>query len=127
MAATKFGVIYSIANAHVRRYHYGSTDAELTSALCAQGEAIVPVSIGPYVSTAAWQAAINTAVTAAAGKAPGSPRCCVINGLGQVTSVIMADPTVDSIPGMTLVLSAVAGVGWTWTLVGGFVAPAVVA
>ncbi len=124
MAITHFGIVCSTVNAQIRRYVYPDTDAQMnTAANVGVGETLVLCGIGPYPNTAAWFAAVNAAVTTALGKAPGNPRCAVIDGTGNVVDVIMADPTIDSVPGMMLVLDANAGPGWTWTIDGGFVAP----
>jgi hypothetical protein len=127
MAITKFGVVCSTGNALIRRYVYPDTDAQMAVAANVQtGETLVLVSIGPYPNPAAWLAAVSSAVTTALGKAPGNPRCAIIDGAGNVVNVVMVDPVLDSaaFPGMTLVLDANAGPGWTWTAGGGFVAPA---
>jgi hypothetical protein len=124
MALTKFGAVCSTTNALVRRYVYPDSDAQMNAAAnVGPGETLVLVSIGPYPNSAAWQAAINAAITTALGKAPGNPRCAVIDSNGNVVAAIMADPLIDSVAGMTLILDANAGPGWTWTVQGGFVAP----
>lgn len=124
MAITHFGIVCSTGNAHIRRYVYPDTDAQMNAAAnVGIGETLVLCGIGPYPNTAAWLAAVNAAVLAALGKVPGNPRCAVIDGSGNVVDVVMCDPSVDaaSFPGMTLVLDANAGPGWTWTVGGGFV------
>lgn len=124
MAVTKFGIVYATASAQIRRYIYPTlSDSEISNHPLQPGESLTTCNIGPYASSAAWQTAITNAVTAAAGKAPGDPRCCVIDGSGKVVEVIMADPAIDTVSGMTLVNSSVANVGWTWTAGGGFVSP----
>jgi len=124
MTALLFGTIYSTATGQIRRYYYPTDDSQIATYPLLPGEAIVSVSRGPYPNAAAWQAAVNTAVTNAAGKVPGDPRCAVIDATGHVVSVVLADPSIDSIPGMTLVNTTVANVDWTWTIGGGFVGPA---
>jgi hypothetical protein len=52
-----------------------------------------------------------------------SPRCAVIDALGNVESVIMADPALDNVPGKTLMLHADAVPGWK--TVAGVLAPPV--
>lgn len=113
MAATNFGVIYAVGSAQIRRYYYPQDDNQLATYPLLAGESMVQVARGPYASTAAWQAAVNTAVTNAAGKPPGDPRCAVVNGLNVVVNVINADPALDSIAGMTLVscYSPLIGIG----------------
>lgn len=124
MALTQFGIVYAIGSAQVRRFIYPTlSDAEIDSVPLNAGEAVTRCSRGPYVSTIAWQNAVNLAVTNAAGKAPGDPRCCVISASGSVVGVILADPAIDTVAGMTLVSSPQANIGWTWTSSGGFVSP----
>lgn len=125
MSATKFGIVASTANAIISRFIYPNTDAELLSVPLKQGETMIQVANGPFVSSAAWQTAVNNAVQAALGKPPGSPRCCVIDKLGNVVNVFMGDATLDApaFPGMTLVNSVIGDVGWTWTAKDGLVAP----
>ena len=104
MALTKFGVVYSTNSAQIRRFIYPSTsDAELNLPWAGPGEAMVQVSRGPYVSTAAYQAAVNNAVLAASGKSPGDPRCCVLDITNTVVAVIHADAGLDTISGKSLV------------------------
>jgi hypothetical protein len=103
MASTHFGVIYATGSAMIRRYVYPTSDAELTSKLCGTGESIVAVSRGPYPNSAAWQTAVNNAVTTAAGMAPGNPACCVVDQTNTVVQLIQADASIDSVPNMTLV------------------------
>jgi hypothetical protein len=123
MPAVMFGAVYSIATGQIRRYYYPTDDSQIATYPLLPGEAIVSISRGPYPNAAAWQTAVTTAVTNAAGKAPGNPRCAMIDANGNVVGVIMADPSIDSVSGMTLVNTTVADVGWTWTIGGGFVGP----
>lgn len=124
MPAANFGVVCSTASGIIRRIVYADTTIQLSGIANVQsGETLVLVSSGPYPNSTAWRTAINTAVQTATGKIPGSSRCCVIDGGGNVVQVISADPALDSMPGMTLVLSDVANIGWTWTVGGGFVSP----
>lgn len=127
MSSTKFGIVASTANAIISRFIYPNTNAELLSVPLKQGETMIQVNNGPFPNSAAWQTAVNNAVQTALGKPPGNPRCCVIDGLGNVVNVFMGDATLDApaFPGMTLINSASAGAGWTWTAQDGFVAPPV--
>jgi hypothetical protein len=126
MSVTQFGIVYAIGSAQIRRYVYPTANnAEIDTHPLSVGEAIVHCSIGPYPNAAAWQTAVTNAVTTAAGKAPGDPRCCVIDSGGNVVSVICGDPVLDALafPGMTLVNDLNANIGWTWSAIGGFVSP----
>jgi hypothetical protein len=124
MTVRYFGVVYSATSGQIRRYIYWDDDASGPgNVVLLPGEALVEVSRGPYANSAQWQAAINSAVTVAAGVAPGNPRCAVIDSSGNVVDMINADPAIDSIPGMTLVLTQTADIGWTWSAAGGFVTP----
>src|SRR3954467_3125814 len=122
MAVTLFGIVYGTGSAQIRRYIYPSiSNSEIASqANLGPGESLTTCSNGPYASTIAWQNAVNTAVTTASGKAPGDPRCAVISSAGNVVGVILADPAIDSVAGMTLVSSPIANIGWAWTSSGGF-------
>jgi hypothetical protein len=125
MTATKFGVVISTGNAHIRRCYFPDSDAQLASYPLSSGESLVQVSVGPYPNTAAWQAAVDAAVLAAAGKPPGNPWCAVVDATGNVVAVIMADAAIDSVSGMTLVNdpTGTASIGWTWSIASGFVEP----
>ena len=105
MAITKFGIVASTVNAHIRRYVYPAfSNFELDApSLVGPGEIMIRISNGPYASSAAWLAAVNAAVLAALGKAPGDPTCCVLDQTNTVVQLIMADAGIDSLPGMTLV------------------------
>jgi len=124
MAVTQFGIVYATGSAQIRRFIYPTANnSEIDAQPLHAGEAVVHCSIGPYPNAAAWRTAVTNAVTTAAGKAPGNPRCCVIDSGGNVVNVIMADAAIDSVAGMTLVNDPVANIGWTWTIGGGFVSP----
>lgn len=124
MAVTQFGIVYGIGSAQVRRFIYPtSSNAEIATQPLMAGEAVVACANGPYASSAAWQTAVTNAVTTAAGKAPGNPRCAVIDPQGNVVGVILADAAVDHLAGFTLVNDPNVNIGWTWTAGGGFVSP----
>ena len=104
MSVTHFGIVYASGSAQIRRYIYPThSDAEIASHPLMPGEALVTRSIGPYPNSPAWQAAVTSAVTTAAGKAPGNPACAVVDGSNNVVGVINADPAIDSVPGFTLI------------------------
>jgi hypothetical protein len=103
VAATHFGIIYATQSAIIRRYVYPINNSELTTALCGPGESIVSISNGPFPNSAAWLAAVNSAVTGAAGKPPGNPACCVVDNTSTVVHIIQADAAIDHLPNMTLV------------------------
>jgi hypothetical protein len=104
MAATKFGILVSTANAIIGGHLYPDSDADLNAYVPAPGQTLVQCSRGPYASSAAWQAAINAAVLAALGKAPGDPTCAVVDNTNTVVNLVMADAALASAPsGMTLV------------------------
>ena len=143
--AKHFGVIYSTGNASIRRtVHVDHDDSELTNWPLGPGEAMVLVANIPYPSTAAYWNAINNAVQAAAGKAPGDTYCPVVDSTGYVFDAIMADPAIDTyhddptailVPDPTHRATPLAKTGgftdihgvfhllshWGWTQAGGFV------
>lgn len=110
MAATKIGVVYATSSGMLRRWIVPDDDSELSEKRhpLARGEAMLLVDR----TTIKSQADIEAAVAAVTGKGVPSPRCAVIDALGNVESVIMADPAIDALPGKALMLHADAEPGW---------------
>lgn len=118
-----FGVVYSKASGFIRRYVVSDDSAIVDEYQLLEGEALLKLPVPDGVTKEALTAAAVEHLTAMFGKPPSAPRCAVIDANGNVVSVIMADPAVDLVPGMTLVLSDEAHTGWTWTKESGFVKP----
>lgn len=118
MAAAKIGVVYATGSGILRRWIVPDNDADLTASHpVAAGETMLIVDRATIKSPADVDAAVAKAI----GKVPPSPRCAVIDALGNVESVIMADPALDALPGKTLMLHADASPGWQ--LVSGVLTP----
>jgi hypothetical protein len=144
MAVTQFGIVYSTGNLHVRRWLFLDDDSSFNdSTLLLLGESLQLMPVGATYANAAsylatvlqegippdqWVAQQEAALSNALGKPLGDPYCAVVNTLGQVVAVIMADPAIDSYhPDPTAQLISdpthTVGIGWTWNQLTGFVAP----
>lgn len=109
MAATKIGIVYATGSGMLRRWIVPDDDKELSEKH--------PVSPGETLlvadrATIKSRADIEAAVAAVTGKGVPSPRCVVVDALGDVEAVIMADPALDALPGKALMLHADAEPGW---------------
>lgn len=125
MTVPYFAVICSTGNASIRKeVHYTIEQGQINEIVLGAGEFIVAVSSGPYASTAAYSAAINNAIVAVAGKSPGNARCAVIDGTNTVVGMIMADASIETVQGMTLVNTTAANIGDTYSSVSATFTPA---
>jgi hypothetical protein len=125
MPATKIGIVYARGSGILRRWIVPDNDADLiASHPVSPGEAMILTDAALIPKDPALaQAFVENAITRVTGKAVPSPRCAVINALGSVESVIMADPALDNVPGKTLMLHADAVPGWKM-VAGALTAPA---
>ena len=113
---SKVGIIYSTVKLHVRAHIYVDSDAEWP-----QIEATLPVGTSiAYVPMSAHLGGPDTfypAIATALGHATPTqqftdPRCVVIDNVAlTVEQVIMADDSIDTLPGKTLINHQLADVG----------------
>ena len=119
--ATRIAVVYSAATGRVRWIMVAPTDAELTKAKPGPGEArlLLPRETGDLH-------AVQAAVSDATGLAPTDDRFAIVDDQDKVVGVLHADPDGcgDRVPGLRLIPTAAAGIGWTHS-VGQFIAPPV--
>jgi hypothetical protein len=119
---TKVGIVYAAVSGIVRRYIYPTDDAELGQPWhVGKGEAMLVVD--QKVITSPLD--IYVELSAHLGKVIPDPTCAVVDKLGNVVGMVMADPDLDTIDNHTLLLSKAAAVGDT--VVGGVLVKAVAA
>lgn len=113
--APLFGITVTAGNACIRKFILPSVESgQINYARPGAGEILVTLKSGPYPSVLSYLNAITAAITAATGKAPGDPTCAVIDETNTVVAVIMADASIDTIEGMTLVNSPGVSIGATY-------------
>lgn len=114
MAATKRVIVYGAVSGIPRRVIVPDSDTDIDgiSQRLHTGEAMTIVDIGDTRRPRDIVSVMVPALTQNRSLFPD--RCMVINIQGLVVDTICADPTIDTIPGMILVQSDVAGVGWTF-------------
>jgi hypothetical protein len=115
MASTKVGIVYSTGNFHIRSHIFPDDDSELNNpAHVGPGEAMVTIPL----SSCTDHDTMNTAIVAAVPGTIGNPRCVVIDNItGIVEQVIMADASIDALPGKMLKNHATAQQGDVWDFV----------
>lgn len=110
MAATTIGIVYATKSGTLRRWIEPDEDSDLPDKHpVSRGETMIIVDADTIKSANDIEAAVAQAI----GREVPSARCVVVDKTGTVVDAIMADPDLDLIPGVTLVTSEVADVGWT--------------
>lgn len=117
--AAQIGVVYSQNTGRVRSIIVPDNDAELASVPLRNGEALEKMDRAQIIR----EKDIQDTISARSQKVPVSDRYAVVDDKGNVVGAILADPLIDSIPGMQLVQSDTAGPGWTYSSANGFKAP----
>jgi hypothetical protein len=144
MAVTQFGIVYSTGNLQVRRWLFLDDDSHFNDpSILLPGESLQLISTGSTYSNAAsylstileqgippdqWTIQQQSTLSSILGKPLGDPYCPVVNTLGQVIDVIMADPVIDVYHADTTATlisdpTHTVGIGWTWNQLSGFIAP----
>lgn len=110
MAATRVGIIYSIAQRRRRVVVVPDDDSQLNSLVVRPGERLITQTRLAYRTVGP-----DAAVRNDSGGLPRSDRCAVIHGdLLRVWRHIHADDSIDSLNGFILVNSSISQVGDTW-------------
>jgi hypothetical protein len=145
MPVSRYGIIYSTGNMHIRSWFFLDDDSHYENLpVLRPGEAYQLMPAGLAYSNASemmnalgkearelgthFVAHHTRKFADALGKSVGDPHCAVVNKQGQVVAFIMADPDLDTYhddPSCQLVLEPThtAQIGWSWTEAGGFARP----
>jgi len=132
MSATKFGIVYSTLTGRIRRVLFPDSDSELTGLLLGTGESSINFPLSDLLPLPDLQSFLSGQT----GLTPTGDRYAIVNESivapvpvinSNVVGAIIADPSGcgDSVSGYTLIAHSIAGPGWAWTALGGFVAPPV--
>lgn len=107
MAATKVGIIYSVAQSLRRVVFVPDDDSQLPLKPRA-GEAYIEQTLADY-----QQFGPDFAVQKATGNPPLSDRCVRVppNVLGIVSAILRADPSIDTLTGALLIQSDLGNIG----------------
>jgi hypothetical protein len=117
---SKVGIVISVGKKHVRGHIYVDSDAEWPAWQAAIAtDPNLSLIFVPMASHLAGSDQFHQDVAAAVGvtltQMLGDPRCVVVdNASNMVEQVIMADDSIDTLPGKTLVNHQLATVGSTY-------------
>lgn len=115
---SQVGIIYSTVNKQMRQHIFVDSDAEWP-AIQANLPAGCSIAFVPMADHLAGSDSFHQAVATAIGVPTAAqlftdPLCAVIDNTNTVVDLIMADASIDSVPGMTLVNTSTAGIGWAY-------------
>lgn len=114
-----FGVVYSKTTGRIRSIIHPDSDSELNNIPVGIGEASIKLDNANYLDLDTLQ----TFLSSITGITPSNDRYAVVDSQGVVIGAVIADITIDAVPGAQLIKHPSASTGWTWSADAGFTAP----